>query len=887
MPIDPPLTYKGALQVLGKHDRPWLDALDAIAGGFILGSALAAPIAAAWNWVDQKNEATSLLRRGLDVARRTLLTTRGHERQHLIIAAHTTIVVAAFFEAFEEAVGKEAYRSFQLTSDEKLQRLHSDATKSVLDRLYRADVPMPSCSRGFDENLLQLESYIRAFCRSLISFLRNLANAGRYIGMDAKWLVDKTVESAIERYRSHFLNLAVDVPEFSIFMLLTEHAASRAEIRSLRPDLAAIIDQQGRTLTALERLLSSPVPAGPPAQTPPIETLHRANMGVLREAVLPSGSYKGFNGVRFPSCQDIYITPRFRAFRYEEGFRPAEEDWWENFPVRADLDIFLAEYFGSYESSEKPLLVLGHPGAGKSLFTKVLAARLPIESYVAVRVSLRRVDADASVFEQIEQALRSQSHGRLIWSALSDGSSSRIRVVLLDGFDELIQASGNNYSGYLREIAEFQRREADQERPVAVVVTSRTIVADRARVPLGSVVMRLEDFDDHQISDWLDNWHEANQNSIQAGVMRPLLFRTALRQRELARQPLLLLMLALYHADPASPGLKEEISRAELYGKLIEDYVRREVSKERRSSVDVADEEGAHMWYLAIAAFAMFNRGRQNVLDEELGQDLAVLTRRGDVPRWQQIELAKRAVGRFFFVHGSHADEHQELSARSSFEFLHATFGEYLIARRAVELVTDLVTSYRTARRTGGAVDDGLLLTLLSHSPLAVRLPVIGFVRQMRYRLHASWEEAQQAISAAFEQLRSRENIGREPRYNPMPYDRVRELAVYTANLAVLLVALGPDEGVMLSSFVTDDFVWKSTVRLWWSGLDGDGWAAQVKALDIDSSKRLLLRTDRHFDARWPEVGYAQLVSDRQLELVLYAGYREISARRPEMGSDR
>jgi hypothetical protein len=68
---------------------------------------------------------------------------------------------------------------------------------------------------------------------------------------------------------------------------------------------------------------------------------------------------------------------------------------------------------------------------------------------------------------------------------LNGGSSpSRAKAVcgfvLLDGLDELLQASQHDRSSYLQQIAEFQRLEAEQERPVVVIVTSRTVVADRS-----------------------------------------------------------------------------------------------------------------------------------------------------------------------------------------------------------------------------------------------------------------------------------------------------------------------------------------------------------------------------------------------------------------------
>jgi len=73
------------------------------------------------------------------------------------------------------------------------------------------------------------------------------------------------------------------------------------------------------------------------------------------------------------------------------------------------------------------------------------------------------------------------------------------------------------------------------------VVTSRTAVADQVRYPAGTVVVRLEEFDDDQAGRWLATWNRTNP-------ARPLPTPTALAHGVLARQPLLLFMLALFHS---------------------------------------------------------------------------------------------------------------------------------------------------------------------------------------------------------------------------------------------------------------------------------------------------------------------------------------------------
>ena len=127
---------------------------------------------------------------------------------------------------------------------------------------------------------------------------------------------------------------------------------------------------------------------------------------------------------------------------------------------------------------------------------------------------------------------------------------------MLDGFDELLQATGVSQSDYLEKIALFQEREAVHGHPVAVIITSRTAVADRARMrPGGAVSVRLEPFSDQHVTEWLEVWNAANASFQAASGLRPLPAEKVLEGAELARQPLLLLMLALYDADgmPSRP----------------------------------------------------------------------------------------------------------------------------------------------------------------------------------------------------------------------------------------------------------------------------------------------------------------------------------------------
>src|SRR5262249_38965173 len=146
--------------------------------------------------------------------------------------------------------------------------------------------------------------------------------------------------------------------------------------------------------------------------------------------------------------------------------RPSDEGWWVEAERRADLAAFLATYLTGVPATEVPLLILGQPGSGKSALTRVLAARLPASDFIPMRVALRDVPADAGIQDQIEYAIRSATGEAVPWPDLVRDAGDALPVVLLDGFDELLQATGVNRSDYLRKVAAFQHREAVQGRPV-------------------------------------------------------------------------------------------------------------------------------------------------------------------------------------------------------------------------------------------------------------------------------------------------------------------------------------------------------------------------------------------------------------------------------------
>ena len=477
------------------------------------------------------------------------------------------------------------------------------------------------------------------------------------------------------------------------------------------------------------------------------DRLAMAYRAALAKQITPAGEVPA--ELQIPTLGEGYIDHRIRVAEVGVASEPGRESWWNEISVRDDACRFLAEgYLTSPAALRSPLLLLGQPGSGKSVLTRMLAARLPATDFLSVRVELRQVQAEADLQDQIEFAVRNVTGERVPWPQLVESGGGALPVVIFDGFDELLQATGVAQTDFLLRVQAFQEREADQGRPLSVIVTSRIAVIDRARIPQGTVAVRLEPFDEDQISRWLEVWEHFNAVPLAKRGMRPLPAEIALNHQELAEQPLLLLMLALYDADTNALQYRSaELSQTELYGRLLQEFAQREIRKHfgAMPEADVMCAADAELVRLSVVAFAMFNRRSQWVSEAELDADLSVLLEGSrDIRRPGGLQApltsAQVAIGRFFFVHESQAT--LDGLRLQTYEFLHATFGEFLVARLVVQVLTDLLQRERAAVRSSlDGADDGLLHALLSFAALTARGPMVAFlgdlIEQMEVRQRA------------------------------------------------------------------------------------------------------------------------------------------------------
>ncbi|GAA3438442.1 hypothetical protein [Kutzneria kofuensis] len=147
-----------------------------------------------------------------------------------------------------------------------------------------------------------------------------------------------------------------------------------------------------------------------------------------------------------------------------------------------------------------------------------------------------------------------------------------------------------------------------------------------------------------------------------------------------------------------------------------------------KSNASLTDEQldravAREMLQLSVVAFAMFNRNQQGSPSRNwttIFQELVA-----------EPTAAELLVGRFYFVYVAQATHDRKLL--KTYEFLHATFGEFLVARLVVQELENLAATAAVPSPPGRpqSIDDRFLHAVLSFAPLTMRLTVVEFIETM------------------------------------------------------------------------------------------------------------------------------------------------------------
>ncbi|GGU36989.1 NACHT domain-containing protein [Lentzea flava] len=558
-------TLHGALLTLGRNDVLWKRKVDGWLGNVLTGTDQRKSMHAVFGWIAPGTEVPKLVREARQSTVQDLSSLGpGPARLELVAAVHTITVALSFFEHVREIAASMPGLAAPSAHD------WHEEDRSFVSYLYSDDLPVPSAAQSFEAHLRDVTKWAAHRGERIQRILR--------LGRPANALLTNSFAEAVTAsYADDFSAVAASVPEFAVWADVTD---------------ADITTRARRWLSSNRHESSTDYLPG---------TLRSANLAALEQPLAGEP--------HLPTIHDIYVNPHFRVTEAGPSARLTSDDWWSSeVPRRQDLELMLAGHLTSPRATGAPMLMIGEAGCGKSAVTRMLAAFPPAGEPTVVRVPLGQADPDLPVADQIGQALRYLTGDRVTWEDLSD----HVSVVVLDGLDKLLSLRPN--SNYLLEVVRFQLKEASRNRPVSVVITSRTSSLDQVLIPDGLPVVRLEPFDESQTRDWVAHWNRATATTPR----KRLPVETVLAHGLLASQPLLLFMLATYLTDPLTPEPSADLSTTALLERL-NDLCARRVGMEPQA--------------LSVAALGMFVRGRESLSETEFQADLAALG--FQVPAWQ------------------------------------------------------------------------------------------------------------------------------------------------------------------------------------------------------------------------------------------------------------
>jgi len=830
------LGYVDALKILARGDSMVPLSIDQLLGGTRSKAAVPGERPDVFKLIEMRGDLLRISRQLLSGFSEQVRLSRGQGRADLLVAAHVVIAVTSYLLALDYsilAVDASWAEFLDVSQDIAVDDSEELLSRELTMRLINLAPPPPSPSRSYKLAVADMKDWYLTVSQQLAGLVKLHSAWEKHAQQQSRFLdklLNEVPDQASLKYDDSFRQLAAQVTEFRLWMCLTDGEVDTVQVADLG-------DDTGRGLAGLQETLESL--AGTFSSSELSSTLGKFYRFDLERPVVQAWLSDADAGLTIPSLAEAFINPVLHVAESESDSRLAEDSWWDQHAVRyIDAQQFLAGYLTSPTAVDVPLVILGQPGSGKSLLTRILVARLPSSEFLSVRVELGYVAPDIPLLYQIETALHLMTGRQIAWSDFVEAAGDALIVVVLDGLDAMLQVTGMSHSDYLERVRDFQQREAELGRRVAIIVTSRIVSVGRFRIPAGAVVVKLKEFNDVQIARWIQIWNDANYKYLSSRGLRLFSREAALRHRDLGQQPLLLLMLALYDAGSnESQDNAREIARTELYESLLSEFVNREIAKygfglDESARVRLVATE---MQQLSIIAFALFNRGKPAVTEEEIDSDLAAFGLRDNTPKrafsefGRHFSSAQLVVGRFFFIHQSRAL--LDGTWQNSYEFLNATFAEYLVARLtfyALDRIVKLAAIDRNlAPRLGPNMADHELWALLSFAPLTDRQQVVSFLAEFFQHLDAVQRaEYREILSNLFRnslQPRQTDYSG----YSPISLGAPARHAAYSANLTILNVLAAAYPPSIKTLLTTGNFAmteWRQFALLWKSQLDPAGW---------------------------------------------------------------
>lgn len=653
--------------------------------------------------------------------------------------AYSIIYYTAFFDVLDEQMPEETRKKIGLSLGEKESIFQNADFRKMEkeDSLIDAEIFYPNIVHGYANIEAHLENLYKLMCEGLKKFVHMLSfeeTSSEKSILEFNDFVKNLPKSAIERFKSQYLYLASNFNEFYIYMEIEEEKIKMIHVEELYKNIISIgYDTNKKIDVGLEYLenimLNLPEKIHEDKVKNIVSSLIEKYKGDIEKPIIDSKSND--EKLKYPSICKAFIPQSYKILEYSGAERLEKVETWINQKECNYMNSFWAKYYISHYSLENLLLILGEPGGGKSLLTKILCARMSDSNNIFVRIPLREVSVEKEIEDIVCEQIQKDgdaSEPLPTYKWFAENFKYNPITLVFDGYDEVLQATGGVYRNFLKKILKFQEQCSERHRPVRIVVTSRETLIDKADIPTGTVVLKLLEFNEEQREQWIEIWNQNNDEIFKKEHINSFMLpKNNSSIDELSKQPLLLLMLAIYDANIEEGinclGREENLNRTKLYNELLRRFIRRELKKGPRGD-EVSYEESTEkdkeiminleMEKLGIAALGMFIRGKLSLKVSEMERDLVYME--SQTPTYKSVgkmlSIAEEFFGSFFFIHDSQSGNAETEDKEVAFEFLHKTFYEFLVADLVLKYLIgaiDELDALKTSKRCDSyrkAIDD-------------------------------------------------------------------------------------------------------------------------------------------------------------------------------------
>lgn len=356
-----------------------------------------------------------------------------------------------------------------------------------------------------------------------------------------------------------------------------------------------------------------------------------------------------------------------------------------------DLETWAKKLLEDEKKQNLVMFVEAGPGRGKSVFCRMFADWIrqhlhPVWTPVLIR--LRDISTLQNSFrETLKDAVNAGFTSDDGW--LTDRNTRY--VFLLDGFDELVmqRRSSGGLEEFLKQVGQFQEAcQQNSEMGHRVLITGRPLALHgiERQIPDNFERVEIQVMNDELQQQWLNKWE------VQFGPEKTSAFQQFLQDQccpeqvksDLAREPLLLYLLAAMHRDGILKvedfqGTNSIQAKILIYNQAVNWVLTEQRSKLLNRKLTEFETEGLRR-ILTEAGLCVVQSGGEcapvAMIEERLKADNSVKALLEEAQKRIGDNPLRNALAVFYLQQGS---------KDGSVEFVHKSFGEFLCAERLKE----------------------------------------------------------------------------------------------------------------------------------------------------------------------------------------------------------